>query len=169
MLRRREDCVMSLGRVSNGCDMAHRLVDTFEGIMCSGTGPASAVCACGGGVGGRLRHGGWCRCQSGVGEKIGRLHGAERLNTRVGGFGRYCFLVTPFCVMFSMFIVTPVAVTVLLDFASFGVLRFPDMVNFGGCLALFFRSSIFLVTLGGALVFTVVANPVDCFTYLFFT
>ncbi len=72
----------------------------------------------------------------------------------------YAF-VAPFMVLFLIFTVLPVAISIYFSFTYFNVLEAPLFVGFKNYIRLFFRDPIFIIAVKNTLIFAIVTGPVS--------
>ena len=72
----------------------------------------------------------------------------------------YLFI-APYCILFFIFTVLPVFISIALSFTSFNILEPPKFVGFGNYLRLFFTDSIFTEkAIGNTFVIAMIVGPV---------
>lgn len=69
-----------------------------------------------------------------------------------------CYLV-PFLILFCLFTVLPVAISMILSFTDYNVFEFPRFVGFQNYMELIFGDDIFLTALKNTLIIAVIAGP----------
>ncbi|MEK0315789.1 carbohydrate ABC transporter permease [Cohnella sp. 56] len=77
-------------------------------------------------------------------------------------------LLAPFFLLFTLFTILPVALSVLLSFTSFNMLQLPHWVGFQNYSRLLLDDDIFLIALKNTLLFAVITGPVSyiaCFLF----
>ncbi len=68
-------------------------------------------------------------------------------------------MVAPYMILFAMFTVLPVVLSVLLSFTDFNMLEFPNIVWLKNYVTLFFDDDIFLIAVKNTLIFSVIVGP----------
>lgn len=77
-------------------------------------------------------------------------------------------LLSPFFLLFALFTILPVALSVLLSFTSFNMLEFPQWVGFQNYSRLLLDDDVFLIALKNTLLFAVITGPISymaCFLF----
>lgn len=77
------------------------------------------------------------------------------------------FLIAPFCLLFLLFYLVPVCVSIGLSFTNYNVLEMPDFVGLQNYINLFFADDIFLTAVKNTFVFALITGPVGYFLALF--
>ena len=78
----------------------------------------------------------------------------------------YAFL-TPFLLMFIVFTVLPIAVSIVLSFTYFNGFSMPDFVGLSNYIKLFLSDELFMKAVSNTLVFALITGPVGYFLCLF--
>ena len=69
------------------------------------------------------------------------------------------FMVAPFMVMFLIFTVFPVILSLLLSFTSFNMLEWPKWIGFDNFIRMFLDDDLFITALKNTLIFAVTTGP----------
>lgn len=77
------------------------------------------------------------------------------------------FLIAPFCILFLLFYLIPVCISVGLSFTNYNVLEMPDFVGLKNYIDLFFADDIFLTAVKNTFLFALITGPVGYFLALF--
>ncbi len=77
-------------------------------------------------------------------------------------------MIAPFFILFFLFTVIPVVLSLLLSFTTFNLLEWPDFVFMDNYIRLFLDDEIFLIAIKNTLVFAVVTGPASYLISLFF-
>jgi multiple sugar transport system permease protein len=78
------------------------------------------------------------------------------------------FMMAPYFVLFTMFTVMPVLVSIVIGFTNFNMLQWPSFVGWDNYVRLFLEDDIFLKAVTNTVIFAVVTGPVSylmCFTF----
>ena len=78
----------------------------------------------------------------------------------------YLFIL-PYCLLFTVFILAPVIVSITLSFTYFNVLETPRFVGWQNYVDLFFADEVFLTTVKNTFLFAVITGPIGYFMALF--
>ncbi len=78
------------------------------------------------------------------------------------------FLMAPYMILFFMFTVFPVVVSIVLGFTDFNMLEIPKFVGWTNYLRLFLEDDIFMIALKNTLIFAVITGPLSYFMCLIF-
>jgi multiple sugar transport system permease protein len=78
------------------------------------------------------------------------------------------FLLAPFYILFTIFIILPVVLSVVLSFTIFNMLEFPDFVFMDNYVRLFLDDDIFLLAVKNTLIFAGITGPVSYLLSLLF-
>ncbi len=70
-------------------------------------------------------------------------------------------MVAPYVIIFTLFTVVPVALSLVISFTDFNMLQFPNFVWLENYINLFFADDIFLIAAKNTLIFAVVVGPVS--------
>lgn len=84
--------------------------------------------------------------------------------------GSYAFI-APFAVLFSIFTVFPVLLSIVLSFTYFNMLEFPTWVGWSNYIRLFLADEVFLIAIKNTLLFAVITGPLSylmCFVFAWF-
>lgn len=76
-------------------------------------------------------------------------------------------MIAPYCILFIMFYLLPVCISIGLGFTYFNVLEPPQFVGLQNYIDLFFADDIFLTAVKNTFVFAVITGPVGYFLALF--
>ncbi len=71
------------------------------------------------------------------------------------------FMVAPYMILFAMFTVMPVILSIVVSFTDFNLLEWPNIVWLDNYVSLFFDDDIFLIACKNTLIFAVVVGPVS--------
>ena len=77
-------------------------------------------------------------------------------------------MVAPFFILFLMFYVLPVVLSVVLSFTVFNMLEFPEFVFFDNYIRLLFDDEVFITAIKNTLIFAVITGPASYLLSLFF-
>lgn len=77
-------------------------------------------------------------------------------------------LIMPFFLIFSLFTVLPVLMSMLISFTYFNMLEFPKFIGWQNYTRLFLDDDIFLIALKNTILFAVITGPVSYFACFFF-
>lgn len=77
------------------------------------------------------------------------------------------FFIAPYCLLFIMFYLVPVCVSIALGFTYFNVLEPPRFIGWKNYVDLFFADEIFLTAVKNTFLFAVITGPVGYFLALF--
>ncbi|MBR5967484.1 MAG: sugar ABC transporter permease, partial [Lachnospiraceae bacterium] len=78
----------------------------------------------------------------------------------------YLFIL-PYCLLFTVFILAPVLVSIGLSFTYFNVLETPRFVGWQNYVDLFFADEVFLTAVKNTFLFAVITGPIGYFMALF--
>lgn len=70
-------------------------------------------------------------------------------------------MVAPFMILFFIFTVTPVVLSMLLSFTSFNLLEFPDFIFMDNYIRLFLDDDVFIIACKNTFIFAAVVGPVS--------
>lgn len=77
-------------------------------------------------------------------------------------------MMAPYFILFFLFTVLPVVVSILLSFTYFNMLEFPTFTGWSNYIKLFLEDDIFLISLKNTLIFAVVTGPISYLLCLLF-
>lgn len=77
-------------------------------------------------------------------------------------------MIAPYFILFFLFTVVPVLMSIILSFTSFNVLEIPEFVGWKNYIKLFLEDDIFMVSLKNTLVFAVITGPISYILCLLF-
>lgn len=77
-------------------------------------------------------------------------------------------MVAPYFILFFLFTVMPVVMSIFLSFTSFNVLEIPEFVGWKNYIKLFLEDDIFLTSLKNTLIFAVITGPISYMLCLLF-
>lgn len=101
----------------------------------------------------------------------GSIHGSlEKISYTLGEMKRNkasYFLITPFMLVFFVFTVLPVILSIILSFTYYNVLEFPKWIGWYNYRKLFVDDEVFLKALSNTLVYAVITGPVGFFLSFF--
>lgn len=70
-------------------------------------------------------------------------------------------MVAPFMLIFTLFTVVPVILSIIISFTNFNLLEMPDFVGFENYFTLFFEDDIFITALKNTFIFAIIVGPVS--------
>ena len=70
-------------------------------------------------------------------------------------------MIAPYMIVFSLFTIVPVALSVVISFTDFNMLQIPNIVWFENYINLFFADDIFLIACKNTLIFAAIVGPVS--------
>ena len=79
---------------------------------------------------------------------------SEMKRTRAG-----YFMIAPFMIMFCIFTVLPVILSILLGFKSFDMFTWPQFIGFDNFIRMFLDDDLFITALKNTLIFAVTTGP----------
>lgn len=85
--------------------------------------------------------------------------------------GKYkeCYLlIAPFYIIFSIFVIAPIAIAIFFGFTDFNMLEPPEFIGLSNYLTLLFEDDVFLAAVRNTLIFAVITGPISYFACLFF-
>ncbi|MBQ9099170.1 MAG: sugar ABC transporter permease [Clostridia bacterium] len=71
------------------------------------------------------------------------------------------FMVAPYMIIFSLFTIVPVLLSVVISFTDFNLLELPNFVFFDNYIRLFLDDDIFLIACKNTLIFAIIVGPVS--------
>jgi len=77
-------------------------------------------------------------------------------------------MVAPFMILFSVFTVLPVLISIFFSFTNFNMLEFPDFIGFENYKRLFLADDIFLIAIKNTLILAIITGPLSylmCFVF----
>lgn len=77
------------------------------------------------------------------------------------------FLILPYCLLFLLFYLVPVGISIGLSFTNYNVLEMPDFIGLQNYINLFFADDTFLTAIKNTLIFAVITGPIGYFMALF--
>ena len=77
-------------------------------------------------------------------------------------------MVTPFFVLFGVFVILPIIIAIGFSFSDFNMLQLPSFVGFQNYLTLILDDDVFLTAVTNTLIFAVITGPVSYFLCLLF-
>ena len=83
-------------------------------------------------------------------------------------WGVYYLFMTPFLILFSIFVIAPVLTAIYLSFTYFNVLEPPRWIGWSNYKLLFLEDDVFLIAIRNTLTFAIITGPVGFFTSFFF-
>ena len=92
----------------------------------------------------------------------------KSLSKRIKKYKDCYLLIAPFYLIFTVFVVAPIAISVFFSFTDFNMLEMPSFTGFENYLTLFFEDDVFLVAVRNTLIFAVITGPVSYFACLLF-
>lgn len=101
-------------------------------------------------------------------DRISLLRKCERWSKRGGRLRReiflnrqYYYLVAPYTILFFIFTVLPVLMSLLLSFTNFNLLEFPDWVGWENYMRLFVDDKVFIIALRNTALLAVITGPLS--------
>lgn len=70
-------------------------------------------------------------------------------------------MVAPFMIIFTLFTVVPVILSIVISFTNFNLLEMPDFVGFSNYFTLFFDDDIFIIAAKNTFIFAIIVGPVS--------
>ena len=70
-------------------------------------------------------------------------------------------MVAPFMLIFALFTVIPVVLSIVISFTNFNLLEMPEFVGFSNYFTLFFEDDIFITAMKNTFIFAVIVGPVS--------
>ena len=70
-------------------------------------------------------------------------------------------MVAPFMLIFSLFTVVPVLLSIVISFTNFNLLEMPEFVGFSNYFTLFFEDDIFITAVKNTFIFAIIVGPVS--------
>lgn len=92
----------------------------------------------------------------------------KNLISRILKYKECYLLIAPFYIIFSIFVIAPIAIAIFFGFTDFNMLEAPEFIGFSNYLTLFFEDDVFLVAVRNTLIFAVITGPISYFACLFF-
>jgi multiple sugar transport system permease protein len=83
-------------------------------------------------------------------------------------WGIYYLFLTPFLIVFTVFVIAPVLVAIFLSFTYFNVLEAPRWIGWSNYKLLFLEDDVFMKAIGNTLMFAMITGPVGFFISFFF-
>lgn len=77
-------------------------------------------------------------------------------------------MIAPYFILFFLFTVLPVVVSIVLSFTYFNMLEWPQWVGWKNYIKLFLEDDVFLISLKNTLIFAVITGPISYFLCLLF-
>ena len=77
-------------------------------------------------------------------------------------------MIAPYFILFFLFTVLPVLISITFSFTDFNVLEFPDFTGWDNYIRLFLDDDIFKIALKNTLIFAVITGPISYFMCLIF-
>lgn len=77
-------------------------------------------------------------------------------------------MMAPYFILFFLFTVLPVAISIIFSFTDFNMLEWPNFVGWRNYIKLFLEDDIFLISLKNTLIFAVITGPVSYMLCLLF-
>ncbi|HPN90073.1 MAG TPA: sugar ABC transporter permease [Bacilli bacterium] len=74
---------------------------------------------------------------------------------------QYYYLVTPYALLFILFTVIPVAMSLILSFTYFNLLEFPSWVGWENYMRLFVDDKVFIIAIRNTLILAVITGPLS--------
>ena len=78
------------------------------------------------------------------------------------------FMMAPYFILFFLFTVMPVAMSIVLSFTNFNMLEWPTFVGWRNYVKLFLEDDIFIIALKNTLIFAVITGPISYMLCLLF-
>lgn len=92
----------------------------------------------------------------------------ESFRARVVRGRSYYAMLAPFAVMFTAFVLAPIAASVVMSFTDFNLVQTPDFVGLQNYIRMFFDDSVFLIAFKNTMLFALFTGPVSYVICLFF-
>lgn len=92
----------------------------------------------------------------------------KKLMSRILKYKECYLLIAPFYIIFSIFVIAPIAIAIFFGLTDFNMLEPPQFIGFTNYLTLFFEDDVFLVAVRNTLIFAVITGPISYFACLFF-
>lgn len=92
----------------------------------------------------------------------------KSLISRILKYKECYLLIAPFYIIFSIFVIAPIAIAIFFGFTDFNMLELPKFAGLSNYLTLFFEDDVFLVAVRNTLIFAVITGPISYFACLFF-
>lgn len=96
------------------------------------------------------------------------LSRGESLWARIARNRCYYAMLAPFAVMFTAFVLAPIAASVAMSFTDFNLVQTPDFVGLQNYIRMFFDDSVFLIAFKNTMLFALFTGPVSYAVCLFF-
>lgn len=77
------------------------------------------------------------------------------------------FMLAPFMILFTIFTIFPVLLSIILSFTTFNMLEMPDFIFMDNYIRLFLDDDIFITALKNTLIFASITGPVSYILSLF--
>lgn len=101
-------------------------------------------------------------------DRISLIRRIERWSKRGGRLRRelfikrqYYYLVTPYALLFVIFTVIPVAMSLILSFTYFNLLEFPTWVGWENYMRLFVDDKVFIIAIRNTLILAIITGPLS--------
>lgn len=78
------------------------------------------------------------------------------------------FMLFPFYLIFTVFVIAPIAIAIIFSFTDFNMLQMPNFEGLKNYVQLFFDDDVFLVAVRNTLIFAVITGPISYFLCFFF-
>lgn len=92
----------------------------------------------------------------------------RKLFYRMKKYKECYLLIAPFYIIFTVFVIAPIAIAIFFGFTNFNMLETPEIVGLENYLTLFFEDDVFLTAVRNTLIFAVITGPISYFACLFF-
>lgn len=92
----------------------------------------------------------------------------QKLLSQILKYKECYLLIAPFYIIFSIFVIAPIAIAIFFGFTDFNMLEPPEFSGLSNYLTLFFEDDVFLVAVRNTLIFAVITGPISYFACLFF-
>lgn len=92
----------------------------------------------------------------------------KSLIKRMGQYKTCYLMLLPFYIIFTVFVIAPIAIAVFFSFTDFNMLQMPDFIGLKNYVDLFFDDDVFLTAVRNTLIFAVITGPISYFACLFF-
>ena len=89
------------------------------------------------------------------------------MRKRLSMKAEHVLMLLPFLILFTLFIVIPVTIAIVLSFTDFDLVQFPSFVGVENYVRMFLDDDVFLTALKNTLVFALITGPVSYFACLF--
>jgi multiple sugar transport system permease protein len=92
----------------------------------------------------------------------------ERVRAEIKQYKHSYVLMAPFFILFSLFTILPVVLSILISFTYFNLLEFPRWIGLENYMRLFLDDPIFLIAIKNTMLFAVITGPISYLACFFF-